>query len=41
MQVERDLAVVSGLGLHLTHALNTHCHADHITGTGRLKVQQI
>lgn len=36
-QVERDLAEVAKLGCELTLALNTHCHADHITGTGRLK----
>ena len=24
-------------GLHLRYAVNTHCHADHITGTGALK----
>lgn len=36
-QVDRDLAEVSRLGLTLTLAFNTHCHADHITGTGELK----
>jgi len=36
-QVDRDLAVVEKLGLKLTLALNTHCHADHVTGTGELK----
>ncbi|OUS43381.1 beta-lactamase-like protein [Ostreococcus tauri] len=35
--VERDIAVVDGLGLKLKYAINTHCHADHITGTGDLK----
>jgi sulfur dioxygenase len=35
--VERDLEVVDGLGLNLVEATNTHCHADHITGTGKLK----
>ena len=36
-QVDRDLRVVASLGLELKYALNTHCHADHITGTGELK----
>ena len=36
-QVDRDLAAVSEAGLKLTLALNTHCHADHITGSGELK----
>ena len=35
--VDRDLAVVDDLGLKLKYALNTHCHADHVTGTGELK----
>ncbi|XP_017795427.1 PREDICTED: persulfide dioxygenase ETHE1, mitochondrial [Habropoda laboriosa] len=34
---ERDKAVISELGLILKYAINTHMHADHITGTGRLK----
>ena len=35
--VERDLQVVEGLGLNLAYMLNTHVHADHITGTGKIK----
>jgi glyoxylase-like metal-dependent hydrolase (beta-lactamase superfamily II) len=35
--VERDLALVDELGLTLTHALETHVHADHITGGGHLR----
>jgi sulfur dioxygenase len=34
--VERDLEVVGEMGLKLVGALNTHCHADHITGSGLL-----
>jgi len=34
---ERDASHVRRLGLTLKLALNTHCHADHITGTGALK----
>jgi len=37
IQVERDLAVAQELGLHLIYGVNTHMHADHITGTGLLK----
>jgi len=36
--VERDLEIVDDLGLNLVELLNTHCHADHITGTGKIKV---
>lgn len=38
-QVNRDLAVVHDLGLTLKMAVNTHCHADHITGTGLIKTR--
>lgn len=33
----RDAALIKELGFKLKFALNTHCHADHITGTGYLK----
>lgn len=36
-QVERDLALVGQLGLRLTHVLDTHVHADHVTGAGILR----
>merc|ERR1712211_17044 len=36
-QAERDVGLVKQLGLNLQFVLNTHVHADHITGTGRLK----
>lgn len=35
--VDRDLKLMDELGLTLKMAVNTHCHADHITGTGLLK----
>ncbi|XP_030638045.1 persulfide dioxygenase ETHE1, mitochondrial [Chanos chanos] len=35
--VDRDLKLIDELGLKLKLAVNTHCHADHITGTGLLK----
>lgn len=34
---ERDAEMVSQMGLTPTLLLNTHVHADHITGTGKLK----
>ncbi|KAJ1481402.1 ETHE1, mitochondrial-like protein, partial [Baffinella frigidus] len=37
---ERDALLIKELGLKLTVAVNTHCHADHVTGTGKLKDQK-
>merc|ERR1711936_1404033 len=34
---ERDAKLVGELGLRVKFVMNTHVHADHITGTGRLK----
>jgi sulfur dioxygenase len=36
-QVDRDVSVVSQLGVNLLFGVNTHAHADHITGTYLLK----
>lgn len=36
-QVERDLQILQQLGLTLSYCLETHIHADHITGTDRLR----
>ncbi|WP_341526050.1 FAD/NAD(P)-binding protein [Nostoc sp. UHCC 0302] len=36
-QVERDLQILRELGLTLRYCLETHIHADHITGTDRLR----
>ncbi|XP_018410127.1 PREDICTED: persulfide dioxygenase ETHE1, mitochondrial [Nanorana parkeri] len=33
----RDSKLIKDLGLKMVYAANTHCHADHITGTGALK----
>ncbi|KAE8706124.1 Persulfide dioxygenase ETHE1 [Hibiscus syriacus] len=35
--VDRDLSLIRELGLKLLYAMNTHVHADHITGTGLIK----
>ncbi|OAE33262.1 hypothetical protein AXG93_1200s1240 [Marchantia polymorpha subsp. ruderalis] len=37
--VERDLNLIKELGLKLLYAINTHVHADHVTGTGLLKTK--
>ena len=34
---ERDAQLIKDLGLTLKYAMNTHMHADHVTGTGLLK----
>lgn len=34
---ERDAQLIRDLGLTLKYAMNTHMHADHVTGTGLLK----
>ena len=38
-QVDRDLEVLEDLGLTLRYCLETHIHADHITGAGQLRKQ--
>ncbi|CAL0310715.1 unnamed protein product [Lupinus luteus] len=35
--VDRDLSLIKELGLKLVYAMNTHVHADHVTGTGLIK----
>ncbi|NCO74619.1 MAG: MBL fold metallo-hydrolase [Cyanobacteria bacterium] len=36
-QVSRDLTLIGELGLTLKYSIETHVHADHITGTGELR----
>lgn len=36
-QVERDMRLITELGLTLKYILDTHIHADHITGSGLLR----
>ncbi len=36
-QVDRDLQLVRELNLTLTHVLDTHVHADHVTASGVLR----
>lgn len=35
--VERDLEIIFDLGLRLSCTIETHIHADHVTGAGRLR----
>lgn len=35
--VERDLKLIEELGLKLVYVLDTHVHADHVTGSGKLR----
>lgn len=36
-KASRDAQLLKELGFKLKYAVNTHCHADHVTGTGYLK----
>ncbi len=38
-QVRRDTTIMAELGLTLRYILDTHVHADHITGSGSLQLQ--
>lgn len=39
-EVPRYLKILDDLGLSLTYTLETHVHADHITGAGRLRTER-
>jgi sulfur dioxygenase len=36
-QAERDVSLVKELNLNLIYGINTHMHADHVTGTGKIR----
>ena len=36
-RVDRDLKLIEELGLKLVYTLDTHVHADHVTGSGELR----
>jgi sulfur dioxygenase len=36
-RVERDLDLIADLGLELVYTVDTHVHADHVTGSGELR----
>ena len=36
-QVDRDVKLIEDLGLTLKYAIETHVHADHVTGAGSLR----
>jgi glyoxylase-like metal-dependent hydrolase (beta-lactamase superfamily II) len=36
-RVDRDLALVEELGLRVKYVLDTHVHADHVTGAGEIR----
>eukprot|EP00484_Ammonia_sp_Unknown_P021751 CAMPEP_0197026092 /NCGR_PEP_ID=MMETSP1384-20130603/6267_1 /TAXON_ID=29189 /ORGANISM="Ammonia sp." /LENGTH=258 /DNA_ID=CAMNT_0042454701 /DNA_START=61 /DNA_END=837 /DNA_ORIENTATION=+ len=38
---DRDLQFVKEMGLSLKYVVNTHCHADHITGSGVIKKEKL
>jgi sulfur dioxygenase len=38
-QVDRDLELVSQLGLRLAYVLETHVHADHVTGASLIRAR--
>ena len=36
-RVERDVKYINELGLNLKYSMETHVHADHVTGSGLLR----
>jgi sulfur dioxygenase len=39
LQLERDLALIARLSLNVRYIVETHAHADHVTGAGRLRAR--
>ena len=39
VQADRDLKIAKDEGVNVLYGVNTHAHADHITGTGLLKTK--
>ena len=37
--VDRDLQAAADMRVTIKYAINTHCHADHVTGTGAMKAK--
>jgi len=40
-QVDRDLDLIKKLNLDLEYIIETHVHADHITGASKIKLYQM
>ena len=38
-KVDRDMKLLKELNLSLTYILDTHIHADHVTGSGTLRAK--
>ena len=34
---DRDMKIINELGIELLYTLETHAHADHVTGSGKIR----